>query len=129
MKLMAMSLLAFVAMNLCLRAEETHTKDSLEDVKKAVAEGKAVLVDVREKAEWDDGHLKGALSLPLSALKKEEKAPDNLPKDKPVYVHCAAGARALVGSAVLKKFGLDARALKPGFNDLKKEGFPVDDAK
>ena len=41
-------------------------------------------MDVREKAEWDDGHLKGAISIPLSTLKKEEKAPDNLPKDKPV---------------------------------------------
>ena len=41
------------------RAAE-HTKDTPQEVKKAVADGKAVLLDVREKDEWDAGHIKGA---------------------------------------------------------------------
>ena len=49
--------------------EPTHTKDTLDMVKKALAENKAVLIDVREKSEWDQGHLQGAKLLPLSSLK------------------------------------------------------------
>ena len=41
------------------RAAE-HTKDTPQAVKEAVADGKAVLLDVREKDEWDAGHIKGA---------------------------------------------------------------------
>ena len=47
------------------------TKDSLETVKQNVAEKKAVLVDVREKAEWETGHIEGAIFLPLSQLQQD----------------------------------------------------------
>ena len=73
-----------------------HTKDSLDTVKKALAEKKAVLIDVREQSEWDDGHLKDAKLLPLSSL-KDGALPKGLelllPKDKAVYLHCAAGRK------------------------------------
>lgn len=124
-----LSLIAVFALNLTLHAAEEHTKVPLEDIKKAVAEGKAVIVDVREKAEWDEGHLKGAILVPLSTLKSVNKAPDDLPKDKPLYVHCVAGVRSLTASEILNKIGYDARALKPGYEALKKEGFPVDEKK
>src|SRR4051812_19741095 len=77
------------------RAAE-HTKDTPQEVKKAVADGKAVLLDVREKAEWDAGHIKGARLLPLSALQVGVKAEDlarTVPNGKVVYCHCAAGRR------------------------------------
>lgn len=125
----ALFLMSLFALQFALHAEETHTKDTLPEIKKAVADGKAVIVDVREKAEWDEGHLKGAVLLPLSTLKSVNKAPDDLAKDKPLYVHCAAGVRSLKAAAILKKLGYDARALKPGFDDLKQEGFPVGDKK
>jgi len=53
-------LLAFAA--LAVAADPAApTSDSLDDVRKAVADGKAVLVDVREQGEWDAGHLAGAV--------------------------------------------------------------------
>ena len=103
-----------------------HTKDTLDTVKKAVADEKAVLLDVREKSEWDDGHLKDAKLLPLSALKAEPKAEDVakiIPKGKVVYCHCAAGVRSLKAADELKKLGYDVRPLKPGYADLLKAGF------
>lgn len=75
---------ALTAITSPVRAAD-HTKDTLPDVKKAVADGKAVLLDVREKSEWDDGHLKDAKLLPLSTLKAGAKAEDVariVPKDK-----------------------------------------------
>ena len=64
---------------------QEHTKDSLETVKKALADKKAVLIDVREKTEWDAGHLADAKLLPLSSLKDEplpKEVSALLPKDK-----------------------------------------------
>ena len=103
-----------------------HTKDTPEEVKKALADGKAVLLDVREKSEWDDGHLKDAKLLPLSTLKAGAKAEDVAkvaPKDKIVYCHCGSGVRSLKAADELKKLGYDVRPLKPGYKELLKAGF------
>ena len=103
-----------------------HTKDTTDVVKKALADDKAVLLDVREKSEWDDGHLKDAKLLPLSTLKGGAKAEDVakvVPKDKVVYLHCGSGVRCLKAADELKKLGYDVRPLKPGYADLLKAGF------
>ena len=104
----------------------THTKDSLDTVKGNLKSGKALIVDVREQREWDAGHLKGAILLPMSKLNKDEQLPELLkllPKDKIIYTHCKAGGRALMCGDILKKQGYDVRPLKPGFDDLLQGGF------
>jgi len=79
-----------------------HTKDSLPTVMKRVTEKKAILLDVREKREWDAGHLKDARLMPLSDL-RNGKVPADLDKKKIIYCHCAAGRRALTAADILKK--------------------------
>jgi rhodanese-related sulfurtransferase len=105
-----------------------HTKDSLESVQQAVADQKAVLVDVREPEEWNEGHLSGARLLPLSVLEKGAK-PDAianlLPKTKIIYVHCLAGGRCLEAADILAPLGYDVRPLKPGYKALVSAGFPA----
>ena len=103
-----------------------HTKNSTDAVKKAVADDRAVLLDVREKSEWDEGHLKDAKLLPLSVLKAGAKAEDVakiIPKDKVVYCHCGSGVRCLKAADELKKLGYDVRPLKDGYKDLLNAGF------
>lgn len=100
------------------------TKDKPADVKKAVEEKKAILLDVREQSEWNEGHLKDARLLPLSKLKKADAKDLDLPKNKTVYCHCRAGSRALQAAELLQKLGYDVRALKPGYQDLLDAGFP-----
>lgn len=114
-----------IALVAALPAAE-HTKDTPADVKKAVADGKAVLIDVREDSEWKDGHLSAAKSLPLSDLKKGqpgEKLKQVAPAGKIVYLHCAAGGRCLQAAELLKDAGYDIRPLKPGYEALLKDGF------
>ncbi|HUQ72542.1 MAG TPA: rhodanese-like domain-containing protein [Planctomycetaceae bacterium] len=104
-----------------------HTKDSLDKVKQQLADGKAVLIDVREQAEWDDGHLKDAKLLPVSKLRKgvpTDELAKTLSKGKVVYAHCKAGGRCLEAADRLSKLGYDIRPLKPGYEDLLKAGFP-----
>ncbi len=103
-----------------------HTTDSLDTVKEKIKAKEAILVDVREKSEWEEGHVKDARFSPLSELKEDdslEKLLKTLPKDKILYCHCRAGRRALTAADILKKKGYDVRPLKPGFEELIKAGF------
>ena len=108
-----------------------HTKDSLDKVRQALANKKAVLVDVREQEEWDKGHVEGAVLAPLTELGKAERKKElsdklakQLPKDKIIYCHCARGKRASMAGDILQELGYDVRPLKPGYAELIKEGFP-----
>lgn len=128
--LLAVACVLWGAVSLAAQEKPTHTKDSLETVKQNVASGKAVIVDVREQAEWDAGHLKDALLLPQSKLRVESELAElvkKLPKDKIIYTHCKAGGRALTCGEILKKQGYDVRPLKSGYEDLVKAGFPKDE--
>ena len=103
----------------------THTQDSLEEVKKSVGSGKAVLVDVRELVEWKAGHVKGAIHMPFRAMqeKVDAKKVQEQFKNKIVYTYCAVGMRSLKAGQMLSKLDLDIRPLKPGFDELVAAGF------
>jgi phage shock protein E len=118
-------LLLALTITLPLAAEEMkHTTDPIDQVKTSVAAGKAVIVDVREQAEWGNGHLKAASLVPLSLLSKDgAEIPATLPKDKPIYLHCRSGARCLKAAEILKAKGYDARPLQAGYGQLVKDGF------
>ena len=105
-----------------------HTKDSLDAVKQAVAQQKAVIIDVREPEEWQEGHLAGAGLLPLSVLERgvpPQELAKILPKDKIIYCYCLAGGRCAEAASMLKPLGYDVRAIKPGYPQLVKAGFPA----
>jgi phage shock protein E len=105
---------------------DEHTKDTLDMVKDSLKSKKAILVDVREAKEWEAGHLKDAVLVPLSKLNGTEAdaAIKTLPKDKVIYLHCARGSRCLKAAKILKDQGYDARPLAAGYEMLLKEGFP-----
>jgi len=102
------------------------TKDSLETVKKTIADKQAVLVDVREKSEWDKGHIEGAVFLPLSELQRNpdaEQLAKKLTKGKIIYTHCVVGKRSVTAGNILEKHGYDVRPLKAGYEELTQAGF------
>lgn len=119
-------LLAVIALAIGTAAAQ-HTQDSLATVKKNIAEKKGVLVDVREKAEWDGGHIEGAVLLPLSELQRgvdAEALSERLPQKRILYTHCVVGKRSVTAGELLKKHGYDVRPLKAGYKDLLGAGFP-----
>lgn len=122
----ALFVAAIVAANTRSAIAADHTKEPLSQVKQNVEKKLGVLVDVREKEEWNGGHIEGALFFPLSGI-EDGLTPDelkSLPKDKILYVHCAAGFRALTAGDELEKLGYKVRPLEPGYDDLVKAGFP-----
>lgn len=82
---------------------------SLEEVKKGLADGTIVLIDIREQNEWDAGHIPGATLHPLSAFD-----PAALPKSEPgkrVVLHCRSGRRTLTALEAAQAAGrADIRA-------------------
>ncbi len=103
-----------------------HTKDSLKVVKENVDAKKAVLIDVREKSEWDKGHVEGAVFLPLSELQagvEPKSLAEKMPKGKIIYTHCVVGKRSVTAGNILEKQGYDVRPLKAGYEELLQAGF------
>jgi len=71
-----------------------------------------VIVDVREEEEFAKEHVPGAVNIPLSQLR--ERAHE-LAKDKPLWLHCAAGQRSYYATRTLLQLGYDAHNLNGGF--------------
>lgn len=109
-----------------LLGEEPKT-DSLELVKKNLQEKKAIVLDVREQSEWDEGHLQGATLFSVTKIRAgadpKTAAPDAAKPGMIVYCHCRAGKRAADAAELLRKNGYDARAIKEGYETLIKSGF------
>ncbi len=64
----------------------------------------ALVVDVRETAEWSAGHIPNARHIALGHLDKHLSEIEKF-KDKPVILVCASGNRSGSGCGVLKKAG------------------------
>lgn len=61
-----------------------------------------IIIDVREAYEYEKGHIKGAINIPLSELRDRI---DEIPKDKPVYLHCRTGQRSYNAALALQNLG------------------------
>ncbi len=88
--------------------------------------GDAIFVDVRERAEWDEGHIPGALHIPRGSL--ESRAEGLLPdRGRALVVYCAAGSRSAFAAKTLEDLGyVDVVSLTGGFTDWKRNGLPVE---
>jgi rhodanese-related sulfurtransferase len=71
------------------------------DFSAMLAEG-AQIVDVRSKEEYQDGHIKGSVNIPLQVLKNKLI---NIRKDKAVIVCCASGVRSASAKQILTSSG------------------------
>ncbi len=102
-----------------------HTTDSLDTVKERLASKEAVLIDVRELKEWNEGHLEVARLVPLSEIRypqKRENATKDLSKEQIIYCHCRSGKRVFIATHYLTEEGYDIRPLNAGYKDLLSDG-------
>jgi rhodanese-related sulfurtransferase len=72
----------------------------------------ATLLDVRENAEWNAGHVPGAVHLPAKNVAAQ--ALKRLPKGRSVVVTCRTGARSRGVTRILREKGIDAVNLSGG---------------
>jgi molybdopterin/thiamine biosynthesis adenylyltransferase/rhodanese-related sulfurtransferase len=96
------------------RARELFTSDS------------PAIVDVRERSEWDEGHIPGAVHVPRGHLESriEAAVPD---RSRPVVVYCASGSRSAFAAKTLEELSYEnVVSLTGGFTDWKRNGFPFE---
>lgn len=85
--------------------------------------GGAVLVDVREPAEYRDGHVPGAINIPMGQLTARM---DEIDRDRPVHVVCASGNRSAAMTDVLTAAGFDASNVAGGTSAWIRSGRPIE---
>jgi molybdopterin/thiamine biosynthesis adenylyltransferase/rhodanese-related sulfurtransferase len=86
----------------------------------------AVFLDVRERDEWEEGHIPGAVHIPRGTLEyrigRELRDPS-----QEIVVYCAAGVRSAFAAKTLAELGYEQVAsLAGGFTDWTRNGFPVE---
>jgi phage shock protein E len=73
------------------------------NLKEVISNG-AVIVDVRTKGEFQSGHLRNSINIPVDNLAQNLK---KLNKNKPIITCCASGARSASARRFLKSNGFE----------------------
>jgi rhodanese-related sulfurtransferase len=97
-------------------AEEVHSRPPLE---------RRVLVDVRERHEYESGHLPGALHISKSYIEVllEEKVPD---RETPITLYCAGGVRSLLAAESVMRLGYtNVESMADGVGGWKANGYEL----
>ena len=88
--------------------------------------GNAVIVDVREKDEWDEEHIPDAVHMSRGTIELdiEEKIPD---LNQTIITHCGGGGRSALAAESLQKIGYkNVRSMAGGFKAWKATGLPTE---
>ena len=80
-----------------------------------------VVVDVRREPEFAEGHIKGAVNIPLGDLVDPGSMADIDDSDN-LYIHCASGYRSVIASSLLKRQGIhNLRNVLGGWDKIKEQ--------
>ena len=123
------------ASQLVAEARQTIAEITVAQAKEELDQGQAGLVlDVREPAEWEKGHIPGAVLTPRGML--EWYADPTTPYAKPelttrrearIIVACASGGRSILAAQTLKSMGYsNVVNMAGGFTEWSKQDFPVE---
>lgn len=83
---------------------ELYTRISQEKAKEMIDTlDRYIILDVRTKEEYENGHIKGAINIPNEEIFDEDILNENL--DTPILVYCRSGRRSLNASAKLGLLG------------------------
>jgi len=74
------------------------------------------VIDVREVPEYEAGHIKGAVNIPMTSIRQRL---DELDKSKPVYVHCRTGERSYNMTLMLQANGFDVKNIAGSYEFVK----------
>jgi len=109
--------------------ENFDSRDKLTPVRRdellgMVKSGEAMVIDVRPSAEYEAGHIEGAVNIPLESLTERLS---KLPKEQEIVAYCRGPYCMMSFDAVdqLRQHGFRARRLEEGFPEWKTEQLPV----
>jgi glyoxylase-like metal-dependent hydrolase (beta-lactamase superfamily II)/rhodanese-related sulfurtransferase len=85
--------------------EEKRPTDAVEriDVAELHERASAVqMLDVREREEWETGHIPGSIHVPYHEL---DAVPEGIDRDRPIAVICSSGQRSALAASLLRRMG------------------------
>ncbi len=104
---------------------EPYYRISLEEASEMRGDADVVIVDVRRPDEYADGHVKGAMFIPVDDVLVRV---DELPKDKKLLFICAAGVRSGLACEMAAAMGIDTEKLyniEDGTGPWIEKGYPT----
>lgn len=103
------NMLGFVAENIVTGKIKQFFWDDVESLPR---DGSVTLLDTRTVTEVARGKIDGFINIPLDSLRERI---NEIPKDKPVYVHCHSGLRSYIACRILQGNGYDCYNLAGGW--------------
>ncbi|GCE10007.1 MBL fold metallo-hydrolase [Dictyobacter aurantiacus] len=89
-----------------------------------IGQGELPVIDVRGASEYREGHIHGAINIPVGYLEQQLL---KIPAGQDVVVHCQAGARSAIAASILAAHGFKQHInMKDGFAAWEKAGLPVE---
>jgi len=91
-----------VVMSLLGACTASVSTDELKIARAAVAKGTAIILDVRTPGEFKNGHIEGAINIPLGDI---AALYSGIPKNKALVVYCQSGGRSRAAASFLRNKG------------------------
>lgn len=95
---------------------------SVVEANSMIPDGEAVLIDVRTRQEWKQGHAPEASHISLASLENQMR---RIPKDRTVLAICESGSRSARAVADLQRAGYEAQNVKGGMRAWARAGLAV----
>ena len=113
-------------LNLVNDAKKRIKEEDFRETKRRIDVGeKMILIDTREDAEWNRGHIPGAIHLGNGIIERdiEKTIPD---KDTEIILYCGGGFRSALAADNLQKMGYrKVISMDGGWRGWTDAGFPV----
>ena len=81
----------------------TIGKTTTAELAPRLSRGEVTVIDVRNRSEWEAGHIPGAIHIPVGHLVERL---GEIPRDKPIVVQCQSGGRSAIAASWLHKLGV-----------------------
>lgn len=122
--LLVLALVAFTILFVRRESQLSGAKITVSEAVQAMNQNAAVMVDIREKKEFDAGHVANAVNIPFAKITNGARLFDQY-KDKRIILADKMGQQAGSVGKILAKEGLDVCRLSGGIEEWKAQTLPL----
>lgn len=97
---------ALVMMTACSNGKG-YTSVSVDEFAKVIADNQVQLIDTRTEAEFNEGHIPGAINIDVNESDFEAKVGQKIDKNRPIALYCRGGRRSKIAAERIVALGYD----------------------
>lgn len=98
--------IALVMMTACSNGKG-YTSVSVDEFAKVIADNQVQLIDTRTEAEFNEGHIPGAINIDVNESDFEAKVGQKIDKTRPIALYCRGGRRSKIAAERIVALGYD----------------------